>query len=72
MFQEWRCLAPLFFYYCNEDDYSVFYFLKARLRMDHTKLAIFLFIALGSVTTLGSPTTAIDDFEKFDDDEVTS
>lgn len=40
--------------------------------MDHTKLAIFLFIALGSVTTLGSPTTAKDDFEKFDDGEVTS
>lgn len=40
--------------------------------MDYIKLAIFLFIALGNVTTLGSPTTAIDDFEKFDDSEVTS
>lgn len=40
--------------------------------MDYIKLAIFLFIALGNVTTLGSPTTATDDFEKFDDSEVTS
>lgn len=31
--------------------------------MDYIKLAIFLFIALGNVTTLGSPTTAIDDSE---------
>ena len=40
--------------------------------MDYIKLAIFLSISLGNVTTLGSPTTAIDDFDKFDDSEVTS
>lgn len=40
--------------------------------MDYIKLAIFLFIASGNVTTLGSPTTAIDDFDKFNDSEVTS
>lgn len=40
--------------------------------MDYIKLAIFLFIALGNVTTLGSPTTTIDDFDKFDDSEITS